>query len=183
MTVDVLHAGTQADAKTAKFQVDSALLRELGERLVGQSHIALAELIKNAYDADATVCTVQFGDDEILVSDNGHGMSEDEFLKFWMRIGTTNKQKTLVSRKLKRPITGSKGVGRLSAQFLANQMSLTTSSEEDSSVALIAEVDWDSAIAANELTEAKATYWTKDRTVSFAGQSRHGRAIAFGLSH
>lgn len=40
--------------RTVNFQADSALLRELGERLVGQPHIALAELIKNAYDADAT---------------------------------------------------------------------------------------------------------------------------------
>lgn len=178
MTVEALPPGATADAKTAKFHVDSALLRELGERLVGQSHIALAELIKNAYDADATVCTVQFRDDEIMVSDNGHGMSEGEFLKFWMRIGTTNKQETLVSRNLSRPITGSKGVGRLSAQFLAHQMTLTTSSEENSSVALLAEVDWDSAIAAHELTEAKATYWTKNRSVSFAGQSRHGTTVA-----
>jgi len=35
------------------FTVDSRLLRELGERLVGQPHIALAELIKNAFDADS----------------------------------------------------------------------------------------------------------------------------------
>ena len=36
------------------FTVDSALLSELGERLVGQPQIALAELVKNSYDADAT---------------------------------------------------------------------------------------------------------------------------------
>jgi len=178
LTVEEIKSGTRAAPKTANFQVDSALLRELGERLVGQSHIALAELIKNSYDADATLCTVQFHDDKILVSDNGHGMREDEFLKFWMRIGTTNKQQTLVSKTLKRPITGSKGVGRLSAQFLAAEMTLTTSSEENSSVALIAEVDWDSAIAAHELTKAQAAYWTQDRSNSYAGQSRHGTTVA-----
>lgn len=36
------------------FSVDSALLRELGEKLVSTVHVALAELVKNAYDADAT---------------------------------------------------------------------------------------------------------------------------------
>ena len=46
------------------FEADSALLRELGERLVGQPHIALAELIKNAYDADATECVVSITNDE-----------------------------------------------------------------------------------------------------------------------
>jgi len=39
---------------TLNFTVDSALLKELGERLVGKPHIALAELVKNGYDADAT---------------------------------------------------------------------------------------------------------------------------------
>lgn len=178
LTTHELNPDTKSGTRTANFQVDSALLRELGERLVGQSHIALAELIKNAYDADATLCTVKFLHDEILVSDNGHGMSETEFLKFWMRIGTTHKQQTLVSRNLHRPITGSKGVGRLSAQFLAREMTLTTSSEEESAIALVAEVDWDSAISANELTQAEATYWIKERVVSFAGHARHGTMVA-----
>ncbi|MEI6128403.1 MAG: hypothetical protein WCQ99_17805, partial [Pseudomonadota bacterium] len=40
--------------EVALFSVDSMLLRELGERLVGRPHIALAELVKNSYDADAT---------------------------------------------------------------------------------------------------------------------------------
>jgi hypothetical protein len=42
------------------FTVDSALLRELGEKLVESVHLALAELIKNSYAADATEVTVRF---------------------------------------------------------------------------------------------------------------------------
>ena len=60
-------SGAEGDYRTAKFQADSALLRELGERLVGQPHIALAELIKNAYDADATRCTISIDKDRITV--------------------------------------------------------------------------------------------------------------------
>src|SRR5688572_13023208 len=44
-----------------KFTVDSALLNELGERLVESVHIALMELIKNSYDADAPKVTIAFG--------------------------------------------------------------------------------------------------------------------------
>jgi hypothetical protein len=40
------------------FEVDTGLLVQLGEQLVARRSVALAELIKNAYDADATVCTV-----------------------------------------------------------------------------------------------------------------------------
>src|SRR5688572_10196510 len=42
-----------------KFSVDSALLSELGEKLVESPHIALVELVKNAYDADATRVAVR----------------------------------------------------------------------------------------------------------------------------
>ena len=75
------------------FTVDSALLRELGERLVGKPHIALAELVKNGYDADASTVTIEFAleDDCITVRDDGHGMTFDEFRDFWMRVGTTHK--------------------------------------------------------------------------------------------
>src|SRR6266404_9663761 len=103
---------------TIPFSVDSALLRELGERLVGKPHVALAELVKNAYDADANRVVIRFGEDSIEVIDDGHGMTADDFRQYWMRIGTTHKQKSLFSPRLKRPVTGSKGIGRLSAQFL-----------------------------------------------------------------
>ena len=75
--------------KSTTFTIDAALLRELGDRLIGRSYIALAELVKNSYDADATECRIEFSTDTITVSDNGHGMSEREFHDHWMRIGTT----------------------------------------------------------------------------------------------
>ena len=124
------------------FTVDAALLRELGERLIGRSYIALAELVKNAYDADATKCTIEFGAEEIIVTDNGHGMAEREFRDHWMRIGTTHKTDTKTSRRLGRPMTGSKGLGRLSVQFLADEMTLETTSVDEPSRYLSASVDW-----------------------------------------
>ena len=75
-----------------EFTVDAALLKELGERLVGQPHIALAELIKNSYDADANKVVVSIDDDSITVTDDGDGMSTDRFRDFWMRVGSPHKQ-------------------------------------------------------------------------------------------
>ena len=43
------------------------VLRELGERLIGRAHIALAELLKNAYDADAHTCRIDVESDRIVV--------------------------------------------------------------------------------------------------------------------
>ena len=130
--------------ESTTFTVDAALLRELGERLVGRSYIALAELLKNSYDADATNCRIDFGADSITVSDNGHGMSEREFHEHWMRIGTTHKTAEKISRRFGRPMTGSKGLGRLSAQFLADKMTLESTSADEPSRRLSATVDWTS---------------------------------------
>ena len=90
-------------------------------------------MIKNSYDADATQVTIKFSPDEgwIEVNDNGHGMTFDEFKKFWMRIGTTHKKDSR-SKNLGRQLTGSKGVGRLAVQFLANKLTIRTVPKEGS---------------------------------------------------
>ena len=146
-----------AKNKTTNFKADSALLRELGERLVGKPYIALAELIKNAYDADATRCLITLTRSRIEVADNGHGMTEQEFLNYWMTVGTRHKQHSDTSRELGRRVTGSKGVGRLSAQFLAERMQLL-STAKGSRERLHAFVDWETAIDTGNLTEAEALY-------------------------
>ena len=168
---------TSQGYEAVTFKADSALLRELGERLVGQPHIALAELIKNAYDADATQCTVSFEADEISVTDNGHGMTEIEFLTYWMTIGTRNKQEQGESRKFRRNVTGSKGVGRLSAQFLAHNLEIVTVPEEKPTHQLRAIVDWDRAIDAGVLTEAQAHYKEEARDMSFPRGKPHGTKV------
>ena len=141
------------------FTVDAELLRELGERLVGQPHIALAELIKNSYDADATQVTIKFSpnNDCIEVSDNGHGMTFEAFKNSWMRIGTTHKRERQ-SKNLRRQMTGSKGVGRLAVQFLANKMTIKTVPKNSGVEWLKAKVDWREAVKAGELTEVTVEY-------------------------
>ena len=156
------------------FTVDAALLQELGERLVGRPHIALAELIKNSYDADATVVEVTVAADRIEVTDDGHGMDFAAFRDYWMRIGTPHKDREAVSPHGRR-FTGSKGVGRLSAQFLADELELTTRAvPEDSPVR--ARVDWRAAVKAKALTSATATY-SRLKTASFAEGSPVGTRI------
>ena len=127
--------------KKIEFTVDVALLRELGERLVGKSHVALAELVKNSYDADANKCRILFGDDSIEIVDDGNGMTFEEFQNFWMRIGTTHKQQVTGSPHYDRLVTGSKGVGRLSVQFLGSQLEMWTISR-GTKKALHARVKW-----------------------------------------
>lgn len=159
------------------FTVASALLRELGERLVGQPHIALAELVKNAYDADAERVEIRIERDRIEVRDNGHGMDPAEFEHFWMRIGSAHKLEQPFSRRLRRPMTGSKGVGRLAVQFLARHLSIHTVSERAPDTALSARVDWDRAVQAGDLTRAEARVRRTRPLTRFPADKPHGTVI------
>jgi|SRR5271157_3766874 len=113
----------------ARFTVDTHLFRELGELLVGRDSTALVELIKNSYDADATEVTV-YGEGlnspvtgRIVVTDNGIGMSRDQFVRGFLRIASRLREEgDRRSALFRRRYTGAKGVGRLAAQKLARYM-------------------------------------------------------------
>lgn len=160
--------------------MDSELLRELGERLVGREYIALAELVKNSFDADATKVEIKIQEDCIEVADNGHGMTFQDLRDRWMRVGSTHKSKEATSPGFKRPLTGSKGVGRLAVQFLASELELTsvpkmTKVQDDSAhKELLVMVDWDSAVLAGDLTQATAEYDLAEPKTTFPSEMPHG---------
>jgi len=141
---------------TVTFKVDAALLRELGERLVGKPHVALAELIKNAYDADAKLVELTIRPDRIVVADNGHGMNLNAFRDYWMRIGSPHKEKQRTSPG-GRSLTGQKGIGRLAVQFLGRQLKLITKTAKETT-ALVTGVNWDKAVREKELTSVELTF-------------------------
>ena len=112
-----------------QFSVDSSLLIQLGEQLVAKPSVALAELVKNAYDADATQVLIRMQSinepgGTISIEDNGHGMTFEEIQNDWMRIATTSKQDNPESRTYRRSVTGAKGIGRLAAWRLGTLVTL-----------------------------------------------------------
>ena len=138
----------------AKFTVDTHLFRELGELLVGRNSTALIELIKNAYDADATEVTVHGerldtpSEGCILVVDNGIGMNADDFKNGFLRIASRLKnQGERRSPLFQRRYTGAKGIGRLAAHKLARKLEVDSvarvSESEGLRRALHAAIDWD----------------------------------------
>lgn len=111
------------------FSVDSHLLLELGERLVARRSIALAELVKNAYDADAAKVVIRLENvrkqgGTIVVEDDGCGMTFENFVEGWMLIATGEKRKEPKSRRYKRLRTGEKGIGRFACRVLSNRLVL-----------------------------------------------------------
>ena len=118
------------------FEVDSHLLLELGERLVARPSIALAELVKNSYDADSTSATIRFLDvhnkgGTIIVEDNGEGMTFLDLKAKWMRIGTDDKVRNPISPKYKRTRTGRKGIGRFACRLISEKLILESVSKKE----------------------------------------------------
>ncbi|MEM6777727.1 MAG: sensor histidine kinase [Planctomycetota bacterium] len=144
---------------SASFQTQGRLLQELGERLVARADVALTELIKNAYDADATECEVEFGDGQLIVRDDGHGMTEEEFLSKWMQIATPDKQRNRLSRKFERNVTGSKGIGRFAVRFLGKRLELETIAASGGEILkLKVTFDWAAIDKRPELQKVKIPY-------------------------
>lgn len=117
--------------KEVGFTVDSGLINRLGIELVGKAETAVSELIKNAYDADATEVKVEFIDtDEIggtlIISDNGLGMTENQLINGFMRISSTDKIHNPKSVKFGRTRAGRKGIGRFATQRLGEHLIIST---------------------------------------------------------
>ena len=137
--------------KTLKIRPYARLLTMLGEQLIKNEQIALAELIKNSYDADADwvrVSFVNFGYDEkkkeifktkdskIIIEDNGCGMTLKIIEDSWMNPATPNK-KTRENEEIKttskkhRIIQGEKGIGRFAILKLGRDIKITTRPENE----------------------------------------------------
>ncbi len=153
------------EAGQFKFSIDSSLLFQLGEQLVAKPSIALAELVKNAYDADATEVTVSLENigqpgGTITIVDNGHGMVFEEVRDHWMRIASAAKRKQVVSRIYNRPLTGAKGIGRFAARRLGNQLRLvsTANRRRNAKERVSAVFDWAQFSSGKDLASIPVTY-------------------------
>jgi signal transduction histidine kinase len=151
------------DKGTIPFQAEGRLLQELGERLVASPEVALVELIKNAYDADSPSCEVRLdqGGKTLVISDQGHGMTYDEFVGKWMRIATSSKVDDRVSRIYRRRLTGAKGIGRFAVRYLGDDLTLTTVAEDPKrklKTRLTARFDWPKIDRLSDLRNAEVDY-------------------------
>jgi len=113
----------------------------LGEQLLKNERVALVELIKNAYDADAGSVDVEFDGftedmttqpgSRIVVRDDGCGMTAETVKTVWMNPATPKKFLAKKRGKRRTPernrvIQGEKGIGRFAVLKLAKKITVTT---------------------------------------------------------
>lgn len=143
------------DSENVRFSVDAGIISRLGEELVGKRDTAVAELIKNAYDADATEVDVIFQDawsigGTLIIDDNGLGMTREQLVDGFMRLSAADKIHNPISPHFGRTRAGRKGIGRFAAQRLGSYLTIITQTK-DSDMAFKVEICWDAFEADKDL--------------------------------
>lgn len=149
------------------FRFSTALLRRLGEELNPSLERGLIELAKNAYDADATQCVIELKKTDkkggtVHVWDNGTGMSAGAIKDSWLVLGSSTKDRTRLTPKLRRVPAGSKGLGRLAALRMGEVARLKTRPESDD-VEHALEINWTRFDRARLVEEVDLTVKTAPR--------------------
>lgn len=135
------------DPDNVRFSTDAAIVEKLGRELVSRQETAVAELIKNGYDADATEVRLVFENAEepggtLFVKDNGHGMTREALIDGFMRLSSRDKVREPKSPKYGRQRAGKKGIGRFAAQRLGDGLTVVTQTE-GSAFGHLVEIDWE----------------------------------------
>jgi signal transduction histidine kinase len=127
----------------AQIRFATDILRRLGEELNPNVDQGILELVKNAYDADATTCTVDLSRAEsdgcITVEDDGRGMSEEDIVNGWLVLGRSRKKQSKLTRGGRVP-AGNKGLGRLAALRMGDRATLE--SRRSGRPEIVVELDW-----------------------------------------
>ncbi|MNW40037.1 sensory histidine kinase AtoS [compost metagenome] len=128
------------------FQFNARFSQLIGRHLISNPIVAVSELVKNSYDADADNITLEFSNlkketPTLRIIDDGDGMSQKDIKTKWMVVGTDNKVRESMSKKQRRKL-GEKGIGRFSVERLAKKTTIkTTQFGED--FMLVLTIDWD----------------------------------------
>ncbi|GGD45632.1 hypothetical protein GCM10012288_19940 [Malaciobacter pacificus] len=135
------------DEKNVRFSVDAGIINRLGMELVARHETAVSELVKNAYDADATHVNIVFKDSSLgggtlEIDDNGLGMTKEQLVNGFMRLSSSEKLHFPMSTRYNRKRAGKKGIGRFSAQRLGKKLTIITQTK-DSHKALKVTIKWD----------------------------------------
>lgn len=140
------------DKGVLSFDIKTGMKNIIGRDLITDDFIAIYELVKNSYDAYADYVKIAIKKDEIIISDNGKGMSKDDLIKKWFAVAYSAKKDNTEDDNLKRDshlnnlksrrfYAGAKGVGRFSCDRLGGELELITS-KVTTNQSFRVDVDW-----------------------------------------
>ncbi len=111
-----------------EFNVGANAVIQLGEDLYKNIFGVLIEYITNSYDADATIVNINVDKSlgQIIIDDDGYGMSLDTLKNIYMNVGLNRRKDTSTRTKLGRLVTGRKGFGKLACFGLFKKFRIET---------------------------------------------------------
>ena len=175
--------------RIAKFKPRARLLLQLGDQLIKNESIALLELAKNAYDADASKVEIimrhpdSIEDGSIEIEDDGFGMTPDIVENVWLEPGSNYKQEQFAERRFtpiyhRLPI-GEKGIGRFGAHKLGNLIEMTTKSANANEV--FVRIDWTQFAEHRYLEEVPIRIIEREHPQHFTGGKTGTRIVIKGF--
>ena len=129
-------------SNSENFKISAALKNLIGKELITDEFVAIFELVKNSFDANATKVEVIFENNyeqekaRIIIKDNGVGMNYDDLKDKWLFVAYSAKKPGNESEdyrdkiKSQRVFAGAKGVGRFSCDRLGIFLNLITIKNE-----------------------------------------------------
>ncbi len=119
------------------FDVSSGLKSVIGRDLITNDEVAIFELVKNSFDANASSVQIYFDNSGIIIVDDGDGMSLDEIKSKWLQVAYSSKRESAepdfrTNLGPRKHYAGSKGIGRFSSDRLGESLTLQTRSKKDS---------------------------------------------------
>ena len=127
--------------ETLAFKVSAGLKNLIGRDLISDKYIAIFELVKNSYDANASNVKISYlisdqGNGKIIISDNGSGMTYNDIIQKWLFVAYSekkpqNRSKSAYREEIKREVAGAKGVGRFSCDRLGASLQLITKTKDE----------------------------------------------------
>lgn len=155
--------------KTYHFKTHSELKNVIGQDLINDDNIAIIELIKNSMDAGSGSIYIEFiGDSKnLVVYDNGSGMSLDDLENKWLNIAYSEKKNTTKNGKF---LAGNKGVGRFACDRLGRRLDIFTRKSGDEIYHL--KIKWSSFENRSGVDESIQTINVNIKAISEHGVNR-----------
>jgi signal transduction histidine kinase len=150
---------TPIQKNTSILRPRARIIKTIGEELISDDKVALLELVKNSYDADASIITININGRVIIekegrlevkkilkegaiitIYDDGCGMSLETIKNAWMEPATISKKVEKKSSAKLRRYTGEKGIGRFASAKLSSNLKIISKVYQDNEV--VVDFNW-----------------------------------------
>tara|TARA_Y100001936_G_scaffold98878_1_gene97201 strand:- start:13741 stop:15912 length:2172 start_codon:yes stop_codon:yes gene_type:complete len=124
-----------------KFKIAGRGIDYFGKEAIGDDYTALFELVKNARDACAKHVDIIFENNQIIIEDDGDGMTEADIENNWFVLATDSRLKRTKTNCHGKQVWGEKGIGRIALQKLGDKAVMKTLAKGGSQTVIVHH-DW-----------------------------------------